>query len=43
MVMDSTSAGSDFGWHCTTTLPEILEEIACHAEKHPEWLEVSGL
>jgi CDP-paratose 2-epimerase len=43
MVMDSTSAGSDFGWRCTTTLSGMLEEIACHAEKHPEWLELSGL
>jgi CDP-paratose 2-epimerase len=43
IVMDSTHAGTDFGWHCSTNLAGILEEIAFHAEQHPEWLEVSGL
>jgi CDP-paratose 2-epimerase len=43
MIMDSTRAGQDFGWHCVTALPEILEEIAQHAEQHPYWLEMSGL
>jgi CDP-paratose 2-epimerase len=43
MIMDSTRAGQDFGWHCVTALPEILEEIAQHAEQHPDWLEMSGL
>jgi len=43
LVMDSAHAVNDFGWHCSTGLSVILEEIACHAEQHPEWLEVSGL
>jgi CDP-paratose 2-epimerase len=43
IVMDSTHASDDFDWHCSSDLPEILDEIASHAERHPEWLEVSGL
>jgi len=43
MVLDSTQAHDDFDWHCGTNLQGILEEIAGHAERHPEWLEVSGL
>jgi CDP-paratose 2-epimerase len=43
IVMDSKHASEDFGWHCSTNLLGILEEIACHAERHPDWLEVSGL
>src|SRR5262249_30414881 len=43
LVMDSAHAATDFSWRCRTNLPTILEEIACHAEQHPEWLQVSGL
>jgi CDP-paratose 2-epimerase len=43
IVMDCIHAHDDFDWHCSTDLPGILEEIACHAERHPEWAEVSGL
>ena len=43
LIMDSTLAGSDFGWQCDTSLVEILDEIAGHAQNHPQWLEVSGL
>jgi CDP-paratose 2-epimerase len=43
MVMDSAEAESDFGWHRSTGLGGILEEIARHAEQHPAWLEVSGM
>jgi CDP-paratose 2-epimerase len=43
LVMDSTLAAKDFGWTRTTKLAGILDEIACHAEQHPDWLEVSGL
>jgi CDP-paratose 2-epimerase len=43
VVMDSRGAANDFAWHNTTHLPDVLEEIARHAERHPEWLEVSGL
>jgi len=43
MIMDSSDAGTDFGWRCNQNLGEILDEISRHAEEHPEWLEVSGL
>lgn len=43
MIMDSSLARDVWGWRPQTPLREILEEIALHAEQHPEWLEVSGL
>jgi CDP-paratose 2-epimerase len=43
MAMDSRLAEDDFGWQVETSLEELLEEIACHAEQHPEWLERSGV
>ena len=43
IVMDSTCIANDFGWRCDNNLSAILDEIACHAEQHPEWLEVTGL
>jgi hypothetical protein len=39
--MDRTVAAIDFNWSIETPLSAILEEIALHAEAHPEWLEVS--
>ncbi len=42
MVMDSTVAREVWGWRKETTLLQILDEIAGHAEKHPDWLELSG-
>lgn len=42
MTMDSRLAEDDFNWSVETPLEELLEEIACHAERHPEWLERSG-
>lgn len=41
MVMDNRAAARDFGWHLEMSLPEILEEIALHAQQHPDWLGVS--
>jgi CDP-paratose 2-epimerase len=41
MVMDNTGAARDFGWQIEMSLPAILEEIAQHANNHPDWLEVS--
>jgi CDP-paratose 2-epimerase len=41
VAMDNASATQDFGWRIEMPLPEILEGIAEHATKHPEWLEVS--
>jgi CDP-paratose 2-epimerase len=41
VVMDNTGAARDFGWQIEMPLPTILEEIAQHANHHPDWLEVS--
>jgi len=41
MAMDSRRAEDDFGWSVETPLERLLEEIAGHAEQHPEWLERS--
>jgi CDP-paratose 2-epimerase len=43
MVMDSRDAATDFGWAPRITLTELLEGIAAHAERNPDWLERSGL
>ncbi|MCF7729220.1 MAG: NAD-dependent epimerase/dehydratase family protein [Chthoniobacterales bacterium] len=42
MVLDSKKAAQVWGWKPTMSTEEILEEIACHAEVHPEWLELSA-
>jgi CDP-paratose 2-epimerase len=42
MVLDSTLAEAQWNWRATTTTPQILSEIADHAEGHPDWLEVSA-
>jgi len=39
LVMDSQLAEDDFGWRVETPLENLLAEIACHAEEHPDWLE----
>jgi CDP-paratose 2-epimerase len=41
VAMDSTLAAADFGWRVERPLPAILDEIAAHAEAHPDWLELS--
>ena len=38
MVLDSSAVGEAWGWKPQTPMPVILEEIAQHAEQHPEWL-----
>jgi CDP-paratose 2-epimerase len=43
VVMDNAAAFRDFGWRIETPLAALLEEIAQHAEGHPDWLEQSGL
>jgi len=43
VVMDNGEAAKDFGWRLGVALPEILEEIASHAQSNPDWLERSGL
>jgi len=42
MVLDSAKAERLWNWGPTRTTPEILEEIATHAEAHPHWLELSA-
>jgi CDP-paratose 2-epimerase len=43
IAMDNTAAVRDFGWQPETPISLLLEEIACHAEENPDWLERSGL
>jgi CDP-paratose 2-epimerase len=42
LVMDSRLAEETWSWRPTMALEAILEEIADHAEAHPNWLEVSA-
>ena len=42
MVLDSTRAKEQWDWQPTLSREQILEEIALHAEAHPEWLEISS-
>ena len=42
MVLDSSKAQTLWNWQPATPCNEILEEIACLAEKHPDWLEISA-
>jgi CDP-paratose 2-epimerase len=41
MVLDCERAIKDWQWQVATTLERVFEEIAAHAENHPEWLELS--
>ena len=43
MVLDSTRAAGEWHWQVETRLERILDEIANHAPKHPDWLELSAL
>jgi CDP-paratose 2-epimerase len=43
MIMDSSDAERDFGWRPKTSIEAVLDEIADHAERHPDWLESSGV
>ncbi len=42
LVLDSRLAAARWNWTVESSLESILEEIAVHAESHPEWLEISG-
>jgi CDP-paratose 2-epimerase len=42
LVLDSRLAEKAWGWRATMHLETILEEIAQHAEAHPNWLEISS-
>jgi CDP-paratose 2-epimerase len=41
MVLDTARAAKEWHWQVETPLERILEEIAEHAAKHPNWLELS--
>lgn len=38
-VLDCRRAGEIWGWRPSTPIGQILEEIAAHAESHPDWLD----
>ena len=42
MVLDSTLAEKTWNWSPKILLPQVLEEIAQHAERQPDWLEISN-
>ncbi|MGD1032242.1 MAG: NAD-dependent epimerase/dehydratase family protein [Opitutaceae bacterium] len=42
VVLDSAKAARLWKWRPQTPAPAILEEIAVHAEAHPDWLEISS-
>lgn len=42
MVLDSTLAERQWEWRAATTIEQILDEIAEHAEKHSDWLDISA-
>ncbi len=42
LVLDSTLVREAWGWQPQICLADILDEVADHAESHPEWLQVSG-
>ena len=42
MVLDSGRAAQVWDWKVETPIASILEEIAAHAEAHPDWLEISN-
>jgi CDP-paratose 2-epimerase len=42
LILDSRRAANEWNWNVETPISAILEEIALHAEAHPEWLNLSG-
>lgn len=42
MVLNSALARKIWNWQPETPVENILDEIARHAEKHPEWLDLSA-
>jgi len=42
MVLDSSLAEKTWNWSPKILLPQVLDEIARHAEQNPNWLEISG-
>jgi nucleoside-diphosphate-sugar epimerase len=42
LVLDAARVKRNWDWRPAVSVEQILEEIAAHAEAHPEWLEMSG-
>lgn len=42
VVLDHAKATRLWGWQPKTPVEAILDEIAAHAQRHPEWLELSA-
>jgi CDP-paratose 2-epimerase len=42
LVLDSRVAGTEWAWTPATKIEAVFEEIAQHAEKNPNWLELSS-
>ena len=42
LVLDSARAAAEWNWRPATKLEGVLDEIARHAEEHPQWLELSN-
>ncbi len=42
MVMDSSAAAQAWDWRPEISLDQLLEEIAAHAEAHPDWLALTS-
>jgi CDP-paratose 2-epimerase len=42
IVLNHTEATRRWNWRPTTPVPTIVEEIAQHAEDHPDWLDLSA-
>ena len=42
LVLDCSKAEKEWNWRPTTKLETVLQEIAQHAEQHPDWLELSA-
>ena len=41
VAMDHRRATDRFGWTPSMRLPDVLEEIARHHERHPDWLSLT--
>jgi CDP-paratose 2-epimerase len=41
LVLDPSLAQSRWKWRPSTSVETILDEIARHAEAHPDWLDIS--
>jgi CDP-paratose 2-epimerase len=42
LVLDSSLAAKQWNWSPKILLPQVLDEIAQHAEQNPDWLEISN-